>query len=339
MQMSNIKLKSYIVKLYYRYFWHYKEWQKSNALQYQKVAGFYCSHTQSTLVPKEKQLVIFMVDGRAYHGGLSDRLKGIVATYQWCLKHGYDFRICWNYPYKLDDYLLPNKYNWMIDKSDLIYNEYAKPITLYDHGLGYQKLFFNICLHKEIDAYHKQYHVYSNMCGYDSYFFSAFHKLFRPVNKLQVTIEEHLNNIGKDYVSMTFRFQELLGDFREQGQWKHLSKTEADSLINKCISKIEEIYNREVKTGRVLVTSDSKTFLDEVAKRLNFAYVIPGNLCHMDYNNGVTDYDTHMRSFLDMYMISNAKMVYLLIADDMYHSNFAKRSSLLGRCHYKEIVF
>ena len=42
-----------------------------------------------------------------------------------------------------------------------------------------------------------------------------YHELFKPSDYLQQNIDLHLNNIGTNYWSYTFRFGNYFGDFRE----------------------------------------------------------------------------------------------------------------------------
>ena len=51
--------------------------------------------------------VVFIIDGKTPHGGLSDRLRGLFSIYYYCKQRGYTFKVAWNYPFKLEDYLMP----------------------------------------------------------------------------------------------------------------------------------------------------------------------------------------------------------------------------------------
>ena len=52
------------------------------------------------------KMIVFMADGRKSHGGLADRLRGIVSTYEYCLNHRVEFRIKFKSPKKIEDLLI-----------------------------------------------------------------------------------------------------------------------------------------------------------------------------------------------------------------------------------------
>ena len=70
----------------------------------------------------KSKMVICMLDGRALHGGLSDRLMGIISTYKVCKLLNLDFRIHFVKPFFLNDYLVPNKIDWKISYEEISYN-------------------------------------------------------------------------------------------------------------------------------------------------------------------------------------------------------------------------
>ena len=60
-----------------------------------------------------------MVDGKIRHGGLADRLYGILCTYSYCKSCGIDFKLYFVSPFNLSLLLQPNSYDWRtFEKSD-----------------------------------------------------------------------------------------------------------------------------------------------------------------------------------------------------------------------------
>ena len=57
--------------------------------------------------------IVHTCNGFTWSGGLADRLKGIVSVFEWCKKHNRHFKINFCEPFSLQDYLLPNKYDWL----------------------------------------------------------------------------------------------------------------------------------------------------------------------------------------------------------------------------------
>ena len=90
--------------------------------------------------------------------------------------------------------------------------------------------------------------------------------------------------------------------------------------------------------NKILVTSDSGRFLQEITKQLDFVRIIPGKVVHMDHTANAA-FDTYMKSFEDMLLLSKADKIYLLQTGDMYHSGFAKRASMINNKEYEEIRF
>lgn len=133
------------------------------------------------------------------------------------------------------------------------------------------------------------------------------------------------------------RFQQLLGDFKE-GNFEILSNSKQELLIDKCKNKIIELYsNGFFNTKMILVTSDSTRFL-QVIEKLSFVYTIPGKMEHMDYTQNF-DIDVNAKSFIDLYLLSEAKCITLLQTEKMYKSGFPKFAAELGGKPYKEIIF
>ena len=86
---------------------------------------------------------IFMVDGRIPHGGMFDRLKGLITNFMLYLKLWEShLKLNWSYPFVLSKYLEPNEYDWLIDESQMnfgllsynnviAYGEIVAPSRLY----------------------------------------------------------------------------------------------------------------------------------------------------------------------------------------------------------------
>ena len=87
---------------------------------------------------------IFMVDGKVGHGGMFDRLKGLISVYAISKVHNIPFRIYFNYPFVLQKYLEPNKYDWTIDKKQIVFSyPHSRPLFLYGECYNPKRLFKN----------------------------------------------------------------------------------------------------------------------------------------------------------------------------------------------------
>jgi uncharacterized HAD superfamily protein len=264
--------------------------------------------------PSASPLTYFIVDGSLNHGGLTDRLNGIISTYIICKISNIPFRIKWNFPFNLDQYLEPNQYNWLQKQNEnYCKHKETKPIIVLNDPRS--KALFNI-------KGNVQNHVYSNMnllekinSNYNSNYtwYSIFNELFKPSVSLKKHIEYNIKRIGKPYLGVVFRFQQLLGDFKE-GNYKTLQLNEQAKLIAKCINEVISIRNQN-QDFNILVTSDSTTFLDKVKNEKN-VFIIPGKVVHITFSSNET-FDVYMKSFIDFYMLSKAQKVYSVISSEM----------------------
>lgn len=309
----------------------------SRQLVKQCLAHYYSKRNAKIKLVQDRKLVVAMCDGRAYHGGLSDRLRGITSLYAWCKEQGVDFKIHFNYPFPLSRFLIPNHYNWICTEEELSYNSReSEPLCIYAHkrriqDIEIQRRRFNHI----IKAHIKQFHVYSNTYLYDDIFKEMFHELFKPSELLQREIDHNRNQIGEKYIAVVYRFQQLLGDFREDG-YKVLSEEQREILMGQCLKSLDSIcYKMLMGGGKILVTSDSATFL-ECAKKKDFIYVISGKVVHMEYTTDASE-TVYLKSFVDLFMLSYAEKVYLVVGPDMYHSGFAQRGAMISGVPYEEI--
>ena len=278
-------------------------------------------------IKKQKPMLISMIDGRINHGGISDRMFGIISAFLYCQRNNLDFRINFTYPFLLENFLEPNEYDWRIKSEDISYNILqAKPLYISQFSLDSEIMRKNA----DIRLIHSipQLHLYSNMVAFSEHEFRlCFNKLFKKSYILETAIARNLAKIASPYVSITFRFQQLLGDLKETGYRKLKSDTEKECLMMKCLNCIEKLHE---KTGsKILVTSDSVTFLNFVQKRLSYVFVISGTVVHMDYcsKDESVDLNTHLKSFVDLFMIANAETIYLADINPLYRSAFPKFAS------------
>lgn len=286
----------------------------------------------------EKPLIIAMIDGESFHGGLCDRFKGIISLYAYCKKHNYPFRIRYTYPFNLEDFLSPAQYDWTLKEGEYTDNpKYSK--VLYMRGEHHATRLLNLHVKKQIHFYSNRDMLsrinaaYSKTSlddeGYD--WGELFRELFKPGEILQARLDKLSREIGKDYDAAVFRFQNLLGDFKEYHFKELADKKEAENLLNKCLNYVHQLKAASPHRA-LLVTSDSTTFLRHVSQ-ISGVYIIPGTLTHMDsVKHGASASDSiasasdsmelHIKSFLDFYMISNAKKIVRVGTSIMYPSQF-----------------
>lgn len=290
---------------------------------------------------KHERAVVFMaLNETTFSGGLSDRLRGIVSVYAECKRQGRPFRIVFE-PLHLEDYLAPNEYNWRIGEDEIDWDlakSYPCVLLTYhnDPHNRWQHVVQSTVLRSYFRKHCLQLHVFTNMIPSDEEYRTLFHELFKPADDLQQLIGYHLEKLGGkgNYISCTFRFRQLLGDFKEGGATLPASKREP--YIQQCVQTVAHLHELHPEK-RILVTADSHTFLDELmAASLPYVYVMPGKVVHLSFTSDASK-AVYMKSFLDMYMISYADIVYLVRDKLMYHSGFPYRAALLGGTNYEEV--
>lgn len=313
-------------------------------LKRKKFIEQYYSESQTTERSNADKMIVYMADGRISPGGLGDRLHGLLSLYKFCKENNIKFKANFCSPFRLHDYFLPNQYDWDIEPKLLSYTKsISSPLLMFCtfgkyHGTLEQEAKMQEKYLKEMTLADKQYHVYTNahFAHTPEDYSKLFHELFVPTKPLQDAIEWNKHRIGSEYVAIVLRFQNLLGDFKE-ANFKALPEKEREALMDKVKSKIAEIHATKHPYSKILVTSDSRTFLDSLAD-VDYVYTIPGKVVHMTYTPE-HDFNLHLKSFVDLMVLADAQKIYLLVTDDMFHSGFAQSASYINDRPYEEVVF
>ena len=285
----------------------------------------------------KKTVVLMVKNETTFCGGLSDRFRGITSVYQECKRQGLDFKIHFETP-NLIDYLEPNEYDWFFKDEDVCYDtKRVYPCTILTYYSLDDKKEPEVqrsILRWYLKKNYEQIHVYTNMRSGDDEYSLLFHELFKPCKELQEQIDYHVKALGgeKQYNAMVFRFRQLLGDFKEGGEI--LSEAEREPYINRCVAIVEKMH-QQTPQGKMLVTSDSTTFLQRVST-LPYVYTIPGEVAHVGFTYDASK-KTYMKSFVDYYVLSYAIRVTLVRDKKMYHSGFALRAAMLNNADYQEM--
>lgn len=274
-----------------------------------------------------KKIVIFFIDGKTIHGGLSDRLRGLFSTYYYCLKEGIDFKVFWTYPFNLQDYLEPNKVNWLIEGKAISHNKNEVAFRFFN---SYSLMNNNeTSFLKIMNTKKHEIHVYSNITLHEEMYHIFFNDLFKPSKMLSDALQYNTDKIGGKYISVSFRFIGILGDFKDTYFQKELEAEEKEKYISKCLDVICRLKTKHPNVPKILVTSDSRVFLEK-ASSLAYVYIIPGTVVHMDgVNKNMEQND--LKAFLDMLMISKAECCYSYNYGKMFKgTKFARTSALIG---------
>ena len=284
----------------------------------------------------QPQMLIFFTEKGKWHGGFTDRMKGIITLFHFCLCKNISFKINYTFPFELSDFLLPNEYDWQIDKQKISFNRKEAKFIMFFGKADRLKRMLNIKTKKQIHAF-----LNSNfVCELNDIFKTnytwgeLFKKLFKPTDELQEKIDKHLKIINGKYICAVFRFQNLLGDFQEY-EFQPLSANEQNILLKKCKKALLELQEKE-DCKKILVTSDSAKFLTSVIDLENI-FAFPAKVVHIDCVENET-HNVYMKSFLDFYLLSGGKKIFSIGADGMYDSDFPRYAAKVNDIPFERIL-
>lgn len=283
----------------------------------------------------DENSVIIMYDGKINHGGLSDRLWGILSIYKYCKDSNKKFKILFEKPFSLQNFLIPNDVDWIIKPEEVIY-DFNHSVPIYISLMTHDRVRMYEILKDKLKSKNKQQHIYTNTRIISKKDFGPlYHTLFKMSNELKKQVTIHKERIGGKYISCTFRFQQLLGDFKE-GNFKVIqNEKERIDLIEKCKNIVIKLRNS--CNCPVLVTSDSVSFLNDVSSEKDI-YIIEGEIIHPDFDKRNDVDKIYLKSFLDLYMIAEADEVYLCNIPPLYRSGFPETAACINDKPFFEIT-
>lgn len=278
--------------------------------------------------------VIMMCDGKLFHGGPTDRLRGILTTYREARRRGMPFYIYWRSPFRLEDYLEPAGFDWRIEDDELKYTaEEAFPLIIEDEN----NLQSGMRMRAGLKQRKEQIHVYSNADNGIGGYGELYKEVFKPSPALERNVDKHLSEIGAPYWAFTFRFLNLLGDFRE---WQRttLEGEERDEFVERVKGEMLRIMEEMPAGYRALVTSDSVSFLDAVKEIDERIYVVPGDVKNVDLTKE-EHREAWMKTFTDQQLLMRAERVYLMRTGRMYKSGFPRFAAEVGGVEFVDHKF
>ena len=280
-----------------------------------------------------------MVDGRIPHGGMFDRLKGLITVFAVSKALGKPFRLNWSYPFVLSKYLEPNKYDWIIDESQMTFG-----LLSYKNIIAYGEIVNPSRLCKKRSSETHFYYGYDSLDKVNAHFGTdykwgeLYRELFRPTAYLQRYLERYRTEIGDSYIAIHTRFMNLLGDKTETAVNPELdSDSQKNALVASAVNAIKKISSQHFGMN-VLIASDSMVFIEEIKKAMPDVYIVPGTVKHID-TAGETDDSENIKMFIDYYLISGAQKVYSLWHEGMWKSAFPEYAARIGNVSFERVEF
>lgn len=309
----------------------YKESIYANTKQNKTKLDAFRDHVLSS-VKESGQVIINIHDGALRSGGLTDRLKGICTLYMIAKRRNLNFRIFFVSPFDLKKYLAPNIYDWTIDASEISHDLNTTAIYTWENE-ELADYFFN-----SSTAYN-QLHISCNSGECTNDYSKLFNELFKPTNFLSSKIDSHISMLGGvgKYISISFRFQNLLGEFQEAASVA-LREDDKNNLIKECLRAIEVIKEAHADIEKVLITSDSNDFREIASANYHYvySYTLPNEIGHIDYAG--SGKSKELTAFIDMFLIANAKKAYQVRSKEMYNSDFPNMAAKINDVLYEMII-
>lgn len=294
---------------------------------------------------KTPPCIVFMLNNVMMHGGLLDRIKGIITASVIAEHMGYALRVYVDKKsFNLFKFILPVDANIIASEEDVKYNVWT----------GVPVLLYNLTKIKKEEIIHSfrgqksQYHLYCNLdllkqfypCerqeGLNGIWRGRFNSLF-TFNSYFSHFAEGIFCGATNICGIHLRFVSLLGDFKEVVD-NALPQEEKSSLVNKCLGHIRGI----IETGlheKYLVVSDSVCFLNDLRQSMpntelggKLIVLDGGAVAHIDLDHSE---EVLQKTILDFYLLSRCSVVYQVLAAGMYNSQFCRYAAVLGNATYK----
>ena len=282
----------------------------------------------------EKRGVICMLDGEIAHGGLTDRIRGILSAYSECRRRGIPFYIYWISPFELTDYLIPATFDWRISPGEICRDlRYARPVAI-DDMTDFQS---RIRLRAALAGRPAQLHLYTNVDFARGDYARLYREIFRPSPTLEREVERHRARLGKRYWNVAARFLTLLGDFTDSIS-SPLPPEEGKALIDKVSAELLKIIAQAPQDATILLTSDSRRFLEHARNLDPRIYIVEGEVQHVDLNRDAAG-DVWMKTFVDQMLIMGAETVVRLRTGGMYPSGFPRFAAETGGARFIDHQF
>jgi hypothetical protein len=283
-----------------------------------------------------KKRIIVCFNGVVPHGGLVDRLKGIISFYDIAKRLDFDFYIQFNTPFSLTDFLEPNQVDWIIKDSDVTYNFRSTQIVNCINN-------FNFNPFEKIKNSNKStFLIYSNIDYLDisnknlgdinkeTLWRNHFNDLFKKT----VLLDTELNKVVPgSYNSFHTRFTSLMGDFKDSTS-VILSIEARNKLISDLKTKVIQL--KEASDKPLYAFSDSSNFLDEISNSFEVKR-LEGLPFHMDNYAGGSTLEAHLKTMIDFFTIANSNHVYFIKVGKMYTSAFSKYAAIIGNKPFTKI--
>lgn len=304
--------------------------------------------SKSEKATNNKKMIIAMCDEKVWQekGGFTDNIQGLLSIYQITKELGYDFKIYFTVPFDLTRVLLPNQScNWIITKEEISYN--TKDVTAYclnnfsqaflPHWV-YQPNEEAKAITKFLKGNYKQIHVYTNspISSGPGMYGKLFSELFTLNPTFESELLKHMQQLGEGYISVATRLGVTLGDFKDCCGIP-ISLEDQLVLLQKCKEQIE-IIHQKFPGKKILLTSDSKKYIDYIREQLDYTYSQDEEKIHFAKIK-TNNFESSKSMLVDYFLISKASHVFQLKSKEMFGGKFSKSASEIEGKPFEVVEF
>ncbi len=310
---------------------HYREWQIRQSY-HQSIPDHY--------TPGQTPFIIHVLDNKRRHGGLLDRIKGIISSYLIAAELGYGFKVYVDAAtFNLFKFLTPKDAGMVCETGDFLLNaKIAKPLYLYNDWPASKD-----ALLSRFKGNYQQFHVYGNLDytallrpeldaqAIGDFWGNIFRQLFNFSAVLTANTPSSLACNSGSCTGIHARFMSLLGDFEDVNATS-LNEENKQLLLEQCLQQVCKIAERE-KDQCILIVSDSASFLlacRQMGENRGFADRLLIDASHLGHIDMHYDEAILQKAFLDFYLLCGCSRIYQLLIGGMYHSQFSRYASYLA---------
>ena len=274
-------------------------------------------------------------DPSTKYGGWIDRVKGMISVYELARLTGRTFQVHAGPTFPLDELVEPSTFDWRVRREALHWNPFetgfhvSRDRWVQDFAALRSSRWKTMFIETNLDYLsrlhpHLDEHAIQVMWG----------ERYRALFKLSDSLERDVRAlVDSSAIAVHGRFTSLLGDFKDVTS-KTLENARRHELLDSCLARVEEIA-RTHATRRIIVFSDSITFLRAAEKVATNVVTIPGQPTHLDHESRVKD--SLRKTLVDFNVMVRCEQIVQLRLGEMYDSNFSRYASYVRNVPFVQL--
>ena len=276
-----------------------------------------------TLERDRDSRAVMVFDPSTKYGGWVDRVKGMISVYELSRLTGRSFRVSTGPAFPLEGLVEPATFDWRIAQSAIRWH----PLDTWFHvSRDYWTNSFPRLRHSRRKTlfvetnldYLAELHPDLDAADVRRLWGQRYRELFELAPALEREVQALVDERA---VAVHARFTTLLGDFKDITS-RVLAEPERSALLDACVKRVAKLARG---AGRMIVFSDSITFLRSVDGLAPNITIIPGEPTHLDHQTRVVD--SLSKTLLDFHVMVRCARIVQLRLPGMYDSNFSRYAS------------